>query len=97
MLCTGAYLGYASVFLEYNKNKILIIFVLCMIYAVEAVEDVIWGYYQQRHRLDLGAQMFCVRWMGILLAFPTVLFISRDLKTTLAICLFVSLLLFFCL
>lgn len=95
MLCTGAYLGYAAVFLEYNKNKILIIFVLCMIYAVEAVEDVIWGYYQQRHRLDLGAQMFCVRWMGILLTFPTVLYISRDLKTTLAICLFVSLLLFF--
>lgn len=94
IICTYVYLGYASVFLGYSKYKILVIFVVCMIYAVEAVEDVIWGYYQQKHRLDLGAQMFCVRWAGILLTFPIALYVSRDLKRTLIICFFVSLLSF---
>ena len=38
------YLGYAASRLGYSSDKIGVVFAVCMIYAVEALEDVIWGY-----------------------------------------------------
>ena len=67
---------------------------VCMIYAVEAIEDVIWGYYQQRNRLDLGARLFCIRWIGILIVFPIALYINKNLYRTMLLCFLVSLFLF---
>lgn len=88
------YLSYAYVKLQYTKDKIAIIFAISMIYAVEALEDVFWGYFQRRHRLDAGAKMFCFRWLGILVVFPVFLYISRSLKITLEICFVISVILF---
>lgn len=85
------YLVYASKRLGYDQNKMGIIFMVCMIYAVEAVEDVFWGYYQRRDRMAAGAKLFCLRWMGILIAFPIVLWISEDLRITLFVCFVISL------
>lgn len=85
------YLAYAFIALQYSPDKIAIIGMICMIYAVEALEDVFWGYYQRRNRMDAGAKMFCVRWLGILIAFPVSLWLSRNLGFTLLICLIVSL------
>lgn len=87
------YLAYAFIALQYSPDKIAIIGMICMIYAVEALEDVFWGYYQRRNRMDAGAKMFCVRWLGILIAFPVSLWLSRNLGFTLLICLIVSLIL----
>ena len=81
------YLGYAMRFLGYDRSKTAIVFAICMIYAVESLEDVVWGYYQRKGRLYIGAQMFCIRWGGILLAFPIVLYLSKDLAFTLTCCL----------
>ena len=89
------YLGYARSLLGYEWNKIGIIFAVCMIYVVEALEDVVWGYYQLRGKLYAGAGMFCFRWNGILLVFPIALCISMDLRVTLLICFGISLMLFF--
>lgn len=88
------YLGYAASRLGYSSDKIGVVFAVCMIYAVEALEDVIWGYYQQRNRLYAGAGMFCVRWTGILLFFPVALYISRSLKDTLLWCMILSAVIF---
>lgn len=88
------YLGYASVVLEYNADKIGIIFAICMIYVVEVLEDVIWGYYQHQNRLDAGAKMFCIRWGSILAVFFVALYVSRDLRLTLTLCVGVSLAVF---
>lgn len=94
IVSTFGYMFYAYMCLGYNGNKMGIIVAVCMIYAVEAVEDVIWGYYQRRNRLDAGAKLFCYRWIGILIVFPIALYISRDLRATLAICFVCSLILF---
>lgn len=91
---TVIYLIYAVVRLDYSQDKICIIFFICMIYAVEALEDVIWGYYQHRGRLDAGAEIFCYRWIGILSSFAVVLYISRNLAFTLTVCFLFSILLF---
>ncbi len=88
------YLCYASTGLGYGSDKLGIVFAVCMIYVVEALEDVVWGYFQQRNRLYAGARMFCVRWIGILLFFPVILYYSRDLKKTLLLCLALSVMIF---
>lgn len=94
VVSTFGYLAYAYVSRGYDLDKMGVILAVCMIYAVEAIEDVIWGYYQRRNRLDAGAKLFCYRWIGILLAFATVLYITRDLKLTLAFCFVISIIVF---
>lgn len=89
-----AYLFYAVDQLDYERNKLGIIFAICMIYAVESIEDVIWGYYQRQGRMDMGAKLFCFRWLGILVIFPIALWITEDLQFTLMLCLVISLFLF---
>lgn len=88
------YLWYAVAGLGYSPDKTVIIFAICMIYAVDALEDVIWGYFQQRNRLYAGARMFCIRWIGILLFFSMALYYSRDLKKTLLLCMALSIVIF---
>lgn len=88
------YLCYAAAGLKYGSDKIGIVFAVCMIYAVEALEDVIWGYFQQKNKLYAGASMFCLRWIGILLLFPIALHYSGNLKGTLLLCLLLSVVIF---
>ena len=85
------YLIYALIWLRYDRNKILIIFMVCMIYAVEAVEDVFWGYFQRRNRMDAGAKLFCFRWLGIFAVFPIALWFGKNLGFALILCMILSL------
>lgn len=95
LISTLFYLLYGYACRDYKWNKAGAILAICLIYAVEAFEDVIWGYYQQRNRLYVGAQMFCGRWGCILAVFPFVLYLSRNLLFTLWICFGLSVLIFF--
>lgn len=88
------YLVYAYICLGYDQKKIVVILAICMIYAVESLEDVIWGYYQSRNRLDAGARMFCLRWLGIFVIFPIALYFTGSLAYTLLLCLGISIILF---
>ncbi len=53
----------------HSAYKALVVLLLCLIYAVESMEDVFIGVYQKKGRLDLGNKVFIVRWIGILLIF----------------------------
>lgn len=75
----------------YKMGTVLL---MCMIFAVEAFEDVYWGLYQKSGRLDMGAKMFVFRWSGILLTYLVLLPFTRDLFQTTAAALLVSLTLF---
>lgn len=94
ILAVCGYLCYTAVGRDYDFDKIGIIFAVCMIYVVEALEDVIWGYFQRRNKLYAGARMFCIRWIGILMLFPVALYNSRNLKGTLLLCLLFSVVIF---
>ena len=94
IVSTFVYLLYGRIWLGYSRDKAGVILAVCMIYAVEAVENVIGAYYQQRDRLYVGAKLFFYRWMGILLVFPVVLYFSRDLNFTLQICFLLSVIIF---
>ena len=67
---------------------------ICVIYAIESIEDVFWGEYQRRRRLGIGAKLFIVRWSAILVSFLVVLLISHNLLITLWICVLISLIVF---
>lgn len=90
LLAVGGYLGYAVTQLGYSGDKVRVIFAVCMIYVVEAMEDVLWGYYQHRNRLYVGARMFCFRWISILAVFFVMLYATKNLGLALLVCLGVS-------
>ena len=92
MVCTGIYLSYAYFVLNYKQDKIEAIAIICMIFAVEAIEDVFWGLYQKKGFLAVGAKIFCVRWGGILVSYSVALWITGNLVYTLFVCLFFSIL-----
>lgn len=59
----------------YGGEKAAIVFAFCFIYAVEAMEDVFWGLYQQKQALDTGAKLFILRWLTILgICIPVLVF-----------------------
>lgn len=88
------YLLYASKCLLYPEKKILVIGLIIAIYAIEALEDVFWGFFQGQGHLYIGAQMFALRWIGILITFFLGMAFLRNIVTVLLICLIVSALIF---
>ena len=54
---------------KYDIEKMLIVFSLCLWKQIDAIEDVFYGMYQQKGRLDIGAKRYSER-----LIFSTVLF-----------------------
>lgn len=84
------YIMYAHILLNYDLSKIYVVLAICLIYVIEALEDVFWGYYQQEGHLADGAKMFCIRWLGILLCFCTICIIGHNMLLALWISLGVS-------
>lgn len=54
---------------KYDVEKLLIVFFLCLWKQIDAIEDVFYGMYQQKGRLDIGAKRYSERLM-----FSTALF-----------------------
>lgn len=61
--CINVYRGIHTIY------RAFVIFFLCLIYAVEAIEDFFAGLYQKKGRLDLGNKVFIVRWCCIFVLF----------------------------
>ena len=64
---------------RYSCSKAMIIFLMCIIYLIESVEDVFWGLYQKRNALDVGAKMFSIRWVLTIVLMALVLIYKHDL------------------
>ncbi len=62
-ICTVVYTAACFLGKGYSLYKTAAVFLVCMIYLVESMEDVCWGLYQRNGRLDLGAKIFIARWM----------------------------------
>ena len=58
-----AYLAFQAAKGIYSVEKISVLFVICVWKMIDAVEDVYYGMYQQRGRLDIGAKCYSVRLM----------------------------------
>ena len=64
---------------HYPDVKRKVIITISIIYAVEALEDCLWGLLQSHNRLYVGGAMFSTRWMMILCAFCLVLIYTGDM------------------
>lgn len=62
-ILTLLYLSYAIICLNYSWQKVTIVFLICLIYMIESVEDVYWGDYQKYGHLDYGGKVFSYRWL----------------------------------
>lgn len=54
---------------RHAEYKAVVIVLLCLIYAVESLEDFYVGVFQKEDRLDLGNKIFVARWILIFLIF----------------------------
>lgn len=80
---TAAYMTACRIWKGYSWYKISIVVLICMIYMVESLEDVFWGYYQKNGHLDLGAKIFAGRWLLHLLIASAMLVFTRNLTVSL--------------
>lgn len=79
LMVSVVYVAYGYLFKQYTWDKAGVILFMCVIYAVEALEDVFAGLYQKNGRLDMGGKIFSVRWTVILGVFSILLIITHNL------------------
>lgn len=92
-LVSLGYVLYYFVRNQYTIEKCVVIFFVCLWYAVEAFEDVFVGKYQAIGRLDVGSQIFSFRWIITIVTFIIVDLIYRNIVLA-SICAFAVGLLF---
>lgn len=66
-LVSAGYLAYSSFANAYSLEKSLIIFLMCIFKMPDAIEDVYFGEYQQRGRLDIASKATACR-LGLTIA-----------------------------
>lgn len=79
LACAAAYDIYATVRNQYSLEKSLVIFIMCLLKAADAVEDVYASQYQRNNRLDIGAKLTTVRVGVTTLFFGVCIVLLRDL------------------
>ncbi len=67
----------------YSWYKMCVVVLMCIIYAVESMEDTYWGYLQRENKLASGAKVFILRWLSILLIINIGLFLGCNLLESL--------------
>ena len=92
-LVTIGYIVYVVSVQEYSFDKAAVIFFMCILKLIDAVEDVYIGRYQQKGRLDIGAKVMTIRISITILVFIAGLFVIRNLLTTLILTVVISTLL----
>lgn len=61
LVLTALFLAFQYVRGSYEPDKLAVIFLICLWKMIDTVEDVYYGMYQQRGRLDIGARCYTVR------------------------------------
>lgn len=85
LACGAVYDIYATVRNQYSPEKSLIIFIMCLLKASDAVEDVYASQYQRNNRLDIGAKLTTVRVGVTTLFFGVCIVLLRDLLLSLVL------------
>lgn len=99
-ITTTVMIGIALIYVwctakSYSAEKIKVVLLIISIYAVESVEDVLWGEFQLKGYLHCGAKMFFWRWIAILTSFSATIIFFNDIVLALQIALSFSIFVFF--
>lgn len=85
LIVSIVYIIYTSVLNDYTMEKTMIIFFMCLFKIPDAIEDVYYGDYQKKGRLDIGAKAIAWRLILTLLVFAGILIVFKDLLMALII------------
>ena len=85
-------IGYACMGIftsNYDWNKVVVIILFCLLKTVDAVEDVYFGLYQKKGRLDVGAKAMTFRLTGTLLVLLVLVTVTKEIiLSTTVTCIF---------
>lgn len=90
LICCSVYILNGILRNGYSGYKTAIVFLLCIIYAIESMEDAYWGFLHREGRLAAGAKIFILRWSVILFVVSIGLVLGEDLLNVLLIATFLS-------
>ena len=79
ILVSVGYTLYSAKTVGYTTVKTQIIIWMCMMRVPEAYEDVFYGDYQKKERLDIGAKCLTLRQIATIMLFVVLVIISRNL------------------
>lgn len=91
ILCSVIYIVIVSQTNNYSLNKSLIIFFMCLYKAIDAIEDVYHGHYQNNNRLDIAGKAMSFRMLISLIVFGGTIIISKSLLISLTVTIVISL------
>ncbi len=81
-LMTAALVLYVLVS-GFEPEKAECVILVTYIYVIEVAENCIWGYFQSRDLLYIGAQMFCIRWIAVIATFSACIILLKDMTKAL--------------
>lgn len=90
ILSSVAYVVYGMTVNDYSYEKGMIILLTCLIKVPDALEDVYYGEYQRRGRLDIGAKAMAVRLGTTFFVLLFVVLITKNLILALSIAMVAS-------
>ena len=85
IVCSWAYLGYSAITIGYSPEKIAAVALMTLFRAVDSLEDVFSGNFQQQGRLDVGARQMTLRIGSTIIVFGLSIAVTRDLVLSTAI------------
>lgn len=83
IVASAAYLAFSAVTLDYSADKVLVILFMTLFKAVDAVEDVYFGNYQQMGRLDVAGRLVTFRTASSIAVFGVGVVLTGDLLSPL--------------
>lgn len=90
LICLISYIIYGHLILHYPINKSYIILFIGLIYAIEAIEDLFKANCHYIGKLYIGALMFIIRWIIILITFGISIVLTTNTAKALGISCFIS-------
>ncbi len=67
----------------YDRSKAASVALIAFIYMVETLESCIWGHFQSKDLLYVGARMFVTRWLLVIIAFSACMVMTGDMVSSL--------------
>ena len=83
--CGGIWLAWSNATVGYTADKALTILMMLLFKAVDAIEDVYHGNYQQYGRLDVAAKVLTARLLSMIVVFAGLIIATRDLLLSLTV------------
>lgn len=84
IVCSGAYLAFSAITVGYAADKVVAIALMTIFKAIDAVEDVFDGNFQQHGRLDIGGKLLTMRVGSTLVIFCLCAALTHSLVIALA-------------